>query len=82
MCDTHALPCLDMETFDLELYALNSEGVFFPLYFKNYIPVLTMKQFIVRLYFQYQWYTSTLQLHSIEFRGTKVNWRTIQYYTS
>ena len=29
-----------METFDLEVYALHSEGVFFKLDFKNYTPVL------------------------------------------
>ena len=31
-----------METFDLKVYALHSEGVFYPLHFKNCTPVLTV----------------------------------------
>ena len=31
---------VSIETFDLEVYELHSEGVLFQLHFKNYIPVL------------------------------------------
>ena len=41
VCGTH-LCHIVMENFDLEVYALHSEGVFNPLYFKNYTPVLTV----------------------------------------
>ena len=36
VCGTHPC-CVAMETFDLEVYSLHSESVFFQLHFKNYI---------------------------------------------
>ena len=35
VCGTH-LCNVAMETFDIEVYASQSEGVFYPLHFKNY----------------------------------------------